>query len=98
VLPNPTLDPTITLDLPDGSAPIAYAPPPALMIEAIVGQAPAAPTGHELIVVDDTLPDHQRLIGLIEAAAGDRDTQVLVLDSSRNGIEQIAEALATGGP
>ena len=49
----------------------------------------------ELVFVDTSAPNYQQLIhDLITAAAEGRPIEVVVLDSSRDGIEQISEALA----
>ncbi|TFH43823.1 MAG: DUF4347 domain-containing protein, partial [Lysobacterales bacterium] len=49
----------------------------------------------ELVFVDTSAPNYQQLIkDLIKASAEGRSIEVVVLDSSRDGIEQISEALA----
>jgi hypothetical protein len=49
----------------------------------------------EVIFVDSGAPNYQQLIDdLMKGAEQGRDIEVVVLDSNRNGIEQITEALA----
>jgi outer membrane lipoprotein-sorting protein len=50
---------------------------------------------HELVFVDGALPDLERLLAdFIRATGADRPVEVIVLDPTRDGIEQIGEALA----
>ncbi len=49
----------------------------------------------EVIFVDASAPNYQQLMDdLMQSAEQGRDIEVVVLDSNRNGIEQITEALA----
>ena len=48
----------------------------------------------ELVIVDQSVPDHEQLLQELLTAAEDRDIEILVLEPDRDGVEQITEALA----
>ncbi|MFQ6023537.1 MAG: DUF4347 domain-containing protein, partial [Acidiferrobacterales bacterium] len=51
----------------------------------------------ELVFVDSTVPDYQQLVDDLLATGDDgRQFEVVVLDSDRDGVEQMAETLAGG--
>ena len=50
---------------------------------------------HELVLVDTNTPDYQKLVDDIVKQAGDgRDIEVMLLDPSKDGIQQITDILA----
>ena len=55
----------------------------------------AADIRHELVFVDSSVPDYQQLVDDLLATGDDaRQFEVVVLESDRDGIEQMAETLA----
>src|SRR5512144_2299029 len=50
---------------------------------------------HELVLVDTNTPDYQKLVDDVVKQAGDgRDVEVMLLDASKDGIQQITDILA----
>jgi hypothetical protein len=62
-------------------------------LEADAGEAAAVASRREVVFLDAGIDAHEALLGELEAAGG-RWLEVVVLDSGRDGIEQIGEALA----
>ncbi|MBN1141522.1 MAG: DUF4347 domain-containing protein, partial [Deltaproteobacteria bacterium] len=48
----------------------------------------------ELVIVNDNVPDYEQLISGLQGGDGDRLLEIVLLDSERDGIEQISEILA----
>jgi VCBS repeat-containing protein len=103
-----TLEPRLLLsaDLAPALAPLGYdALPPipaefrALDIAAAVPQVAihgAASAAHELVFVDASLPDRDRLVAdVLRATGGVRPVEVILLDAARDGVAQVSDALAT---
>ena len=60
-----------------------------------VVMAQEAARASELVFVDASLPDYQRLVAdVLRATGGERPVEVILLDASRDGVAQITEALA----
>jgi hypothetical protein len=67
--------------------PVDVAPPISMQLEAAV---------RELVLVDASLPDGDRLLAdLLRATGGERPVEIVYLDPTRDGIEQVSEALAS---
>ncbi|WP_299660704.1 BspA family leucine-rich repeat surface protein [uncultured Psychromonas sp.] len=50
---------------------------------------------HELVIIDAGVEDYQQLVDSLQSQADDEVTfEIIILDSNRNGIEQISEILA----
>jgi VCBS repeat-containing protein len=51
---------------------------------------------HEVVFVDASLPDYERLVAdVLRATGGERPVDVILLDPSRDGVAQISAVLAT---
>jgi len=61
-------------------------------VPAIAHIAQATP--HELVIVDTATPDYQKLVDAIQPQSSDRQIEVVLLDSHRDGIQQITDILS----
>ena len=63
--------------------------------QEVVRAKPAAAERRELVFIDAGAPNYQQLVqDLMKSAAEGRPVDVVILDSSRDGIQQISDALA----
>ena len=84
VLGGPSLLDTVLLDTVPNSAPVDAAQPPAV-----------ADVRHELVVIDTSVEDHQALLADLQAQAGpDRQFEIVLVDSTTDGVAQLTELLA----
>jgi hypothetical protein len=103
-----SLEPRLLLsaDLTPALAPFAHDAVPPIPAEFraldFVAEVPqvvmsgAASAPREVVFVDASLPDYERLLAdVLRATGGERPVEVIFLDPARDGVAQIGEALAT---
>ena len=63
--------------------------------QAISNASDAAATRHEVAFVDTAVSDYQQIVDdVLEQRSGSREIELHLLDSTRDGVEQISEVLA----
>ncbi len=90
-------DPDHQVEAHDGSPAANDVPAQAPLAPVMVlpaAESGAGPVHHEVLFVDPRTPDYQALLDGLDHTSGDRTIDVFLLDTARDGVDQISQALA----